>query len=179
MKRPSAFTAAAPSPLTRAGSAAVSQIVSPSACAWPVTRAERRVPDAAPRRVDDARERDDVGGIREQRQVRDGVLDLRALVELGAADHLIGDVAAHQLVLDHARHRVRAVEHGDLGRRGALVDQTLGLADDVARLGVLIGEFAQLHGVAGAEIAPELLLMPPRLLAITAFATCRIVSVER
>src|SRR5436189_219420 len=47
---------------------------------------QRRLPDPAPRRVDDALKRDDVLRVAEDREVRDRVLDLRALEELRAAD---------------------------------------------------------------------------------------------
>ncbi len=118
---------------------------------------QRGLPEAAARRVGDAREADDVEGVGEQREVGDRVLDLGALVELRAADHLVGDLAAHERVLEHARHRVRAVEHRDLGARGALVDEPLDLADDEARLGVLVLELAHVDRLAGAQFAPQAL----------------------
>ena len=118
---------------------------------------QRRLADAAPRRVGDPREADHVERVGQERQVGDRVLDLRALVELRAADHLVGDLAAHERVLDHARHRVRAVEHRDLRARGALVDQPLDLADDDARLGVLVVQRAQVDLLALAELAPQAL----------------------
>ncbi len=116
---------------------------------------QRGLAEPAPGRVGDPREADDVERIGEELQVGDGVLDLGALVELRAADHLIGDLAAHQRVLEYARHRVRPVEHGDLLARGALVDEPLDLADDEARLGVLVLEPPQVNRIALAELAPQ------------------------
>ena len=118
---------------------------------------QRGLPEPAPGRVGDPREADDVERVREEQQVRDRVLDLRALVELRAADHLVGDLAAHERVLDHARHRVRAVQHRDLLARGALVDEPLDLADDEARLGMLVLEPAQVDLRCPAELAPQAL----------------------
>ncbi len=157
MKRRSALTAAAPRPGTCSGSAAASQTGSPIVSAWASTRESEVWPMPAARRVDDPREAHDVGRVDQQRQVGDRVLDLGALVELGAADHLVGDLAPHERVLDHPRHRVGAVEDGDLRARGALVDEPLDLADDEARLGVLVLELAQLDRLALAEVAPQAL----------------------
>ena len=59
----------------------------------------------------------DVLRVDEHRQVGDRVLDLGALVELRAADHLVGDLGPHERVLEHPRLRVGAVEDGDLRPR--------------------------------------------------------------
>ena len=118
--------------------------------------------DPAPRRVDDARERDRVGGVDEQVQVGDRVLDLGPLVELRPPDHLVGDVVADQGVLEHAALGVRPVEDRDLGPRDVLlVGQALDLAGDVARLRVLVVELGDRHRLAVAEVGPK----PLRLLA--------------
>ena len=122
---------------------------------------ERGLPDPAPRRVGHARERDAVLRVGEQRQVGDRVLDLRALVELRAADDLVADLAADERVLEDPRLRVRPVEDRDLGARHALVDEPLDLADDEPRLGVLVVELADLDLVALAEVGPERLAHPP------------------
>ena len=84
---------------------------------------ERRVADAAPRPVRDPQERDRVVRVVDHLQVRDRVLDLGALVEARAADHLVGDALADEHVLEHAALRVRAVEDGDLAPREALLDE--------------------------------------------------------
>src|SRR5215210_5185031 len=72
-----------------------------------------RVADPAPRRVDDASEADLVGRVDEQLQIGDRVLDLGALVELGPADHLIGQLVADQDVLEHPAVSVGPVEDRD------------------------------------------------------------------
>ena len=46
----------------------------------------------------------------------DRVLDLGAVVELRAADHLVADLRPHEHVLEHPRLRVGPVEDGDLAR---------------------------------------------------------------
>ena len=113
------------------------------------------MPDPPPGRVGHTRERDDVLRVGQHGQVGDRVLDLGALVELRAADDLVADVAAHERVLDHARLRVGPVEDRDLRPAGALVDEPLDLADDEARLGMLVVELADAHRVAVAVIGPQ------------------------
>ena len=76
-----------------------------------------RLADPAARRVDDPRERHRVGRVRDQAQVGDRVLDLGALVELRAPDHLVGDLEPHQRVLEHAALGVDPVEDRDLVAR--------------------------------------------------------------
>jgi len=95
------------------------------------------------------------------------------------ADDLVGDLASHERVLDHPRHRVRAIQDCDLRAGGALVDEALDLADDEARLGVLVLERAQVDLLTLPELAPQPLRDPARLFAITEFAAERIVCAER
>ena len=103
--------------------------------------------------------RDGVVRVVEHLQVRDHVLDLGALVELRAADHLVGDALAHEHVLEHAALRVRAVDDGDLARAVALLDQARDLGGDEARLGVLVLGLDDAHRLALAEVRPEVLLL--------------------
>ena len=116
-------------------------------------------PDAAPGRVHRAPERDRVGGVHQQRQVGERVLDLGALVEARAADHLVADPVAHQHVLEHAALRVRAVEDGDLVARLALLHEPLDLGDDEARLCMLVLELTHVHRIALAELRPQELVL--------------------
>ena len=120
---------------------------------------ERRVADAAARPVGDAQERDRVVRVVEHLEVGDEVLDLGALVEARAADHLVRDALAHEDVLEHAALRVGAVEDGDLAAREALLDEQRDLGGDVARLGVLVLDLDDAHRVAVAELRPEVLLL--------------------
>ena len=118
----------------------------------------RGLADAAPRRVDHAPEGDRVGGIGQQREIGERVLDLGALVELRAADHLVGDVEPHQRVLQHAALGIRPVEDRDVAAGDALlVCEPLDLGRDVPRLGVLVLELGDVDGLAAADVAPQLL----------------------
>ena len=96
-------------------------------------------------------------GLTSDGQVCDRVLDLGALVELRAADHLIRDLGADERVLEHARLRVGPVEDRDLAAGGAAVEQPIDLAGDVSRLGVLVIELTQADRIALAELAPQTL----------------------
>jgi hypothetical protein len=60
---------------------------------------QRRVADPAPRPVRDPLQRDGVVRVVDHLEVRDHVLDLSALVEARAADHLVGDPLADEHVL--------------------------------------------------------------------------------
>ena len=102
-----------------------------------------------------------VGGVGQQRQIGDGVLDLGALVELGPPDHLVGNFGPDERVLEHPRLGVGPVEHGDLAATDTLVDEPLDLAEHEPGLGVLVGHHAQLDRVAVAELGPQRLLHRP------------------
>ena len=117
------------------------------------------VPHAAARPVGDAQQRDGVGRVVDHLQVGDRVLDLRALVEAGAADHLVRNALADEHVLEHARLRVRPVEDCDLAAREAFLDALCDLGGDEPRLGVLVLDLEHAHRVAVAEVGPEVLLL--------------------
>ena len=74
----------------------------------------RAVADAALRDVDDAAQVDGVGGVGEHPQVGQGVLDLAALVEPGAADDLVGQADPHEHLFEGTGLGVGAVEHRDV-----------------------------------------------------------------
>src|SRR4051812_15375839 len=120
---------------------------------------ERGVADATPRAVRDAQEGDRVVRVVEHLEVGDEVLDLGALVEARAADHLVRDALADEDVLEHAALRVGAVEDGDLAAREALLHQQRDLGGDVAGLGVLVLDLDRADRVALAELRPEVLLL--------------------
>ena len=116
--------------------------------------------DPAARRVDDAGEGDRVGRVGEERQVGDRVLHLGALVELGAADHLVGHLVADERVLEDAALRVHPVEDRDVVAPVVLVgDQALDLTGDVARLRVLVVELGDHDRLAAPRVRPEVLLL--------------------
>ena len=118
-----------------------------------------------PRRgdVDDALQRDRVSRVDQQRQIGERVLDLGALVEARAADHLVRQAVANERVLEHARLRVGAVEDGDVGVGDALLGQPLDLAGDVAGLFVLVGQLAHADRLAAGGLGPELLALAARV----------------
>jgi hypothetical protein len=140
---------------------------------------QRRLADAALGRVGDPRELDDVLRVVQPEQVRHRVLDLRAVVELRAADDLVADLAPHERVLEDPRERVGPVEDRDLREAAALVDVTVDLADDVPRLGVLVVELADLDRRAAPLSLHSDFSMRSRLLAMTALAASSTVCVER
>ena len=118
---------------------------------------QRRVAETATRPVRDPQQRDGVGRVVEHGEVRDRVLDLRALVEAWPADHLVRDLLAHEHVLEHAALGVRAVEDRELGRRPAVLDETCDLRGDVPRLGVLVLHLDDLDRIALSELGEEVL----------------------
>ena len=70
--------------------------------------------DAARREVRHPQERIVIVGQCDEAQIRERMLDLRTLEEAQAAVHAIGKAAREKRVLEHARLRVRAVEHRHL-----------------------------------------------------------------
>ena len=120
---------------------------------------ERGVADRAPRPVRDPRERDGVVRVVDRLQVRDDVLDLGALVEAGPAEDDVRDPLPDEDVLEHARLRVRPVEDRDLVAVDALLDEACDPGRDVPRLGVLVLDLDHAHGLAVAELRPEVLLL--------------------
>ncbi len=120
-----------------------------------------RVADPAPRRVDDPLEGDLVGGVEQQVEVGDRVLDLGPVIELGAADHLVWQLVANQRVLEDPAHRVGPVEDRNIGaRHPMLLPQPLDLGGDPARLLVVVAEFGELDFLAPLDVGPELLRPP-------------------
>ncbi len=150
------MSGAAPTPASSANSSA-SQREIPCAFGVGLEPGERRVADPAPRLVRDSLQRDGVVGVVDHLEVRDDVLDLGALVEARAADHLVRDGLADEHVLQHPRLRVRPVEDADLRAREALLDEPGDLRRDEACLGVLVLDLEGMHGLTLAELREELL----------------------
>ena len=75
---------------------------------------ERTRADAAGGEVHHARERGVVVRIGDQAQVGERMLDLLALEEAQAAIHAVRDAGGEELVLQHPRLRIRAVQQRDL-----------------------------------------------------------------
>ena len=76
--------------------------------------------DAALGHVDDAGDRLAVEGVVDDAQVGEQVLDLLALVEAEAAEHLVRDAVFGKFLLVRAGERVDAHEHGEVGKAVAL-----------------------------------------------------------
>ena len=77
-------------------------------------RPDRLVPDAAGRRVDHTLQRDVVRRVVDQLQVTDQVLNLFALIELDAAQHLIRHAPHAHRLFDRPRQRVHPAKDRDV-----------------------------------------------------------------
>ena len=122
-----------------------------------------RVADPPLRPVRDPHQADRVVRVVEHLQVGDRILHLGALVEARPADHLVADLVEAQRLLEHARLRVHPVEDRDLAAGEALLDEAGDLRSDVARLGLLVLDLDHPDGVALAELRPEPLVLPFRV----------------
>ena len=118
---------------------------------------DRGRPDPPLGHVDHPAGRHLVGGVGQQADVGQQVLDLPAVVEAGAPDHLVGNALAHQLLLQHPALGVGAVEDGHVavaqalgaaepedlrGHPGRLVALVLGAVAEDRRPGLAVGEEA-------------------------------------
>ncbi len=121
----------------------------------------RGVAHAALGHVDDAPPADLVVGVDQHPQVGEDVLDLLAVVELGAAHHLVGDLAADHGLLEGPALGVGPVEDGDVTPPQALVAAQ---ADDLVGhpLGLVVLVLGPVADdlVAGALVGPERLRLP-------------------
>ncbi len=106
-----------------------------------------------------AQQRHEVVRVVDHLQIRDRVLDLGALVEAWAADHLVADALPDEHVFEHAALRVRAVDDGDLAAAVALLDAARDLGRDEPRLAVLVLGLDDVHELALAEVRPQVLLL--------------------
>ena len=82
-------------------------------------RLQRRVAEAAPRRVDDALEGEIVGRLVDQAQIGERVADFGALVEARAADHAIGQAERDEAIFELAHLERGAHQDRDLVERVA------------------------------------------------------------
>ncbi|CAH0327285.1 hypothetical protein SRABI128_05950 [Microbacterium sp. Bi128] len=111
--------------------------------------------------VEDAAEVDVVVRVDQDAQVGEGVLDLLALVEAGAADHLVGQAHADQDVLDRAGLGVGAVENGHVaGAQVALILEPVNFLGD--ELGLVVFVLADVaHDLLAVALGrPEPFLRP-------------------
>ena len=92
------------------------------------------------RHVDNPQQARLVGGVCDDAQVRDDVFDLLAVIELHAADYLIGDALCDERLLDAARKPAHAVEYGDVTRGCAVPYERGGaLGDELGLFVVVVG----------------------------------------
>ena len=127
---------------------------------------QRRVADAAPRRVEDAAERHLVPGIGDGAEVREHVSNLTPVEKARPADHRVGDPTIGQRSLEGAALGVGPVEDCDLAEADALVPVERG---DLARherclVAVVAGAVAP-DPVTLAERAPQVLLLTEQVVA--------------
>ena len=107
------------------------------------------------------------------------VLDLLALVEARAADHLVADPVAHEHVLEHAALGIGQAEDGDLvARLASEIDEPLDLRHH-SSLGVLVLEARACNWSPLRAVVQSDFSLRERLFAITALDAFRIVCVER
>ena len=126
---------------------------------------DRRGPQPAARRVDDAQRADVVVRVHDQLEVGHHVADLRAVEEARAAHDLVRHARAQEHVLERARLRVRAIEHGDVVVARAAVVQLLNLAADPAPLVALVRGLEHLDLLAVAAVREQALLLAARVVA--------------
>ena len=119
------------------------------------------VADAALGDVEDASQVDRVGGVGEDPQVGQRVLDLAALVEPGAADHLVGQADSHEDLFERPGLRVGAVEHRDVPglHPGGVAELVDGLGDEGGLVVLVVADVAD-DRRAVAAVGPEVLLAP-------------------
>ena len=119
------------------------------------------VPQPALGHVEDAAQVDVVVGVGDRAQVRDRVLDLLALVEPRAADHLVRQADADEHLLQRPGLRVRAVEDGDVAGPDAVgVAQPVDLLGDEPGLLVLGVRDVRDDLRARARVGPQALVLP-------------------
>ena len=98
--------------------------------------------------------------VHQQAQPGAQVLDLGAVEEALSARHLVGDLRGAQLLLEHARLVVGAVEDGEVAELdlAALAAQRLDARHRAFGLVLLAVAFEHAHRLAVAQRAPQLLL---------------------
>jgi hypothetical protein len=137
------------------------------------------VADAALRARHRAQERRVVVEVDDQAQPRAQVADLGAVEEALPARDLVRDAGLAQRLLEDARLVVGAVEDGDVGERRAGAAQRLDPRQRALGLVDLVVALDDGDRLAGAELAPQLLLVELGLWPITALAAARMLPVER
>ena len=121
---------------------------------------DRAVANAAAGRVDDAPQGNFVGGVVKNTQVSDEITDFFALVEAGAAHHLVGDAGADEDFFDGPGGVIGAVHDGNIPIAHTHIEQSVDFGGDESGLIVFVvgnisGDFR-----AGTMVSPEFLFPP-------------------
>ncbi|MEZ4387525.1 MAG: hypothetical protein R3D98_08085 [Candidatus Krumholzibacteriia bacterium] len=127
--------------------------------------ADGGVADLALGLVDDALQRDFVRRVGDELEVGQQVADLAPLVELDAADHLVGDARAAQRVLEQARLGVRAVEDRDLAALELALALPLHDLDHAGGLVLGVEVLLDRERLAAAGVGPEVLALAAPVVA--------------
>ncbi len=130
----------------------------PASRAWARTRLNGGLADAARRHVDDPLEAGVGGRIADQAQERQRVLDLAPLEERHPADDAVVDGVAPELLLQHPRLSMGAVEDGHVAPVAPLfLAQPGDAAGDELGLGPLVAGLLPQHRVAAVAVGPQAL----------------------
>jgi hypothetical protein len=100
----------------------------------------------------------------DQAQIGDQVLDFRLVEERLAAGELVGHLGFAQGFLEQPGLVVAAIEDGVVGETGAVLELVGGNAHDHGlRFMAVVAAFHQLHVVAQAQFAPQILFVQARV----------------
>ena len=119
--------------------------------------------DPAARGADRASERPCVDRVLDQREVRECVADLGALVQPERAEHAVRDAGVRERPLQRLRRIAGAGQHEDLGRWSTGGERVGDLGADPVRLGVLVRKRPDPHLAPGAAHRDQRLRGPPRV----------------
>src|SRR4028119_1702658 len=114
-------------------------------------------PEAALRDVDDPLQRDRVVLVRDHREVRHRVLDLRPLVEPDATNDLVRHALTHEHVLQRPALRVRPVEDRYVPQGSSRIHETQDLRDHKSSLRVVVSRRKHPDALALLPGRPQLL----------------------
>ena len=120
--------------------------------------------DAARGLVDDPLKGQIIGGLVDHPQIGDGVADLFALIEPGAADNAIGNAQGDEAFFEFAGLEASADQDSDFVQRLVLQLQRFDLIGDQAGFLVPIPQAAHAHLVAIIAVGPQGLAQSPLVL---------------
>ena len=126
-------------------------------------RLERTCADAARRKVHHAQQRTVIVRAREQPQIGERVLHLGALEKAHAAIDAIRNRRVEQRVLEHARLRVRSIQHRAVGQRNSVGVDAFDDVDDERRLIEIRRRRKCADRLAFAVRRPQVLAEPQRI----------------